>query len=83
MDEESRQRASGLKAKPKYTKPLSTDCASISFLDLLGSDFSEDLVVSFKVIQNFLMGNYQSQEIPVINVVKNGSNPKERIDTKL
>ena len=31
----------------------------------------------------FLMGNYQSQEIPVINVVKNGSNPKERIGIKL
>ena len=56
MDEESRQRASGLKVKPKRTKPLSTDCASISFMDLLGSDFSEDLVASFNVIQNFFNG---------------------------
>ena len=83
MDEESRLRASGLKITRKITKPLSTDCAGISFVDLLGSDFSEDLVASFNVIQNFLMGNYQSQEIPMINVVTNGSNPKERIDIKL
>ena len=56
MEEESRLRASGLKITRKITKPLSTDCAGISFVDLLGADFSEDLVASFNVIQNFFNG---------------------------
>lgn len=59
MEEESRQRASGAKFNPKFTNRLSTDCAGVTFTNLVKGDFSEELTASFNIIQNFFDGKLQ------------------------